>query len=33
VIAHYMGERVGPKVARLVARLYRYGPARIEHAA
>ncbi|HET9782973.1 MAG TPA: DNA topoisomerase IB [Candidatus Dormibacteraeota bacterium] len=27
VIALYMGERVAPKVARLVARLYRYGPA------
>ncbi|HET7338768.1 MAG TPA: DNA topoisomerase IB [Candidatus Dormibacteraeota bacterium] len=34
VIAHYMGEPVRPKVARLVARLYRYGPpGRISRAA
>jgi DNA topoisomerase-1 len=34
VISLYMGERVPPKVARLVARLYRYGPpGRISRAA
>lgn len=33
VIALYMGQPVRPKVARLVARLYSYGPARNEHAA
>ncbi|HKC20367.1 MAG TPA: DNA topoisomerase IB [Candidatus Dormibacteraeota bacterium] len=34
VISLYMGERVRPKVARLVARLYRYGPpGRISRAA
>ena len=33
VIAMYMGDPVKPKVARLVARLYKYGPGRMERAA